>query len=204
MLRRDVLGKGWVHIVEQTGEDAEVAHGARVRCLPIPYYDDTDARLVRRVLTAQPRHSKVFEHAVLRLGVQLPLFVARQRPLERLGTFSRTNQRDRVTERERYVPQDEQTDAKDRAVRTEASFDRYVRLVFSGRRSVRARGLIPRVAYTGFVPAANARSPLNGLGKRLDKGAQWEHRQYARAMLAMFGRGMPMAAGAFGEGVLHR
>ena len=50
----------------------------------------------------------------------------------------------------------------------------------------------------------NAWSLMNWLQKRLDISAQWEHRQYALAILDIYRRVMPVTAAAFEEYVLSR
>ena len=104
MQKRDVLDKGWVQIEEQMGGDAAVIRGARICYQSTPLSPDADERLIRRLLTTHPRHNTVFEHAVFRLGVKCPLFVARQWLRHRIGTFNEKSLRYCAAEREYYVP----------------------------------------------------------------------------------------------------
>ena len=49
--------------------------------------------------------------------------------------------------------------------------------------------MLGTAVYTEFIWTVNAWSLMNWLDKRLDTGAQWEHRQYAEAALAHLSRG---------------
>lgn len=202
MQRRDVLDKGWIALEEQMGGDPAVIRGARICYRSTPRTETSDARLIRRLLAATPRHNTVFEHAVFRFAVKAPLFVARQWLRHRMGTFNEVSLRYCVAEREYYVPQGEAgTDAY--VAHMEASFDLYERLLASGWPPERARGVLGLAVYTEFIWTVNAWSLMNWLEKRLDKAAQWEHRQYAMAALDLFYEAMPVTATAFKEAVLH-
>ena len=73
----------------------------------------------------------------------------------------------------------------------------------AGWRKEQARGVLGTAIYTEFIWTVNAWSLMNWLTKRLDKGAQWEHRQYALAALAIWREVMPVTAEAFGQGMLR-
>lgn len=86
----------------------------------------------------------------------------------------------------------------------ERSFDVYERLRAAGWRKERARGVLGTAVYTEFIWTVNAWSLMNWLNKRHHKSAQWEHRQYAEAVLRIFEKVMPITAGAFVDYVLKR
>jgi len=103
-----------------------------------------------------------------------------------------------------YVPKSLEGETRDAYVaHMEVSFDLYERLVRSGVRREQARGILGTAVYTQFVWTVNAWSLMNWLQKRLDKRAQWEHREYARAILSLFETTMPITSDAFKEYVLH-
>ena len=153
-------------------------------------------------MAADPKHNTVFEHAVMRFAVKSPLFVARQWLRHRIGTFNERSLRYCVADREYYVPADEGAGVDAYRDHMEASFDLYQRLLALGWRPERARGVLGTAVYTEFVWTVNAWSLMNWLHKRLDKGAQWEHRQYARAVLEMLGQAMPVTCAAFRTSIL--
>jgi thymidylate synthase (FAD) len=200
--RRNVLDKGWVQIEALMGGDDAVIAGARI-CYQSQAQDaQADARLIQRLMASRPRHNTVFEHAVFRLRARCPLFVARQWLRHRIGTFNEKSLRYCVAERAYYVPDAEASQRRDYVAHMEASFDLYERLVAQGWKRERARGVLGMAVYTEFIWTVNAWSLMNWLEKRLDKSAQWEHRQYAAAVLEMFRELMPITASAFEEGVL--
>ncbi len=204
VLRRNVLDKGWVELEEQMGGDAAVVRGARICYQSTPRAADADERLIRRLISAQPRHNTVFEHAVFRLGVKCPLFVARQWLRHRMGTFNEKSLRYCVADREYFVPEGEPAAQAAYVAHMERSFDLYEQLLASGWTRERARGVIGLAAYTEFIWTVNAWSLMNWLEKRLDKAAQWEHRQYAEAVLDLYTEAMPITATAFTKEVLRR
>ena len=186
------------------GGDAAVIRGARICYQSTPLSPDADERLIRRLLSTHPRHNTVFEHAVFRLGVKCPIFVARQWLRHRIGTFNEKSLRYCAAEREYYVPAGEAPELDAYRAQIEAAFDLYERLLAAGWKRERARGVLPMAAYTEFVWTVNAWSLMNWLEKRLHKSAQWEHRQYAEAVLSLYSEAMPITAAAFREGVLGR
>ena len=203
-----MLDKGWVQIEDLMGGDDAVVRGARICYQSVARTPEADARLIHRLMASDPKHNTVFEHATFRIACKCPLFVARQWLRHRIGTFNEKSLRYCAADREYYVPSGEdggQCPQTDEYVRhMEACFDLYERLVEIGWRRERARGVLGMAVYTEFIWTVNAWSLMNWLQKRLDKSAQWEHRQYASAVLGMFRQVMPITAKAFEECVLGR
>ena len=201
--RRSVLDKGWVELEEHIGGDAAVTRGARICYQSTARNPQADVRLIRRLLSSEPRHNTVFEHAVFRFFVKCPLFVARQWMRHRIGTFNEKSLRYCVADREYYVPQGlAKTDAYVQHMK--ASFDLYEQLVAAGWKREQARGVLGTAVYTQFIWTVNAWSLMNWLQKRIAPSAQWEHRQYAEAILGIYREVMPVTGGAFAELVLGR
>lgn len=189
------------------GGDAAVIRGARICYQSEPKGANSDTRLIRRLMSSQPAHNTVFEHAVFRFGVKCPIFVARQWLRHRIGTFNEKSLRYCLAQREYYVPPDAEVDPACREAyvqHMEASFDLYDRLIASGWRRERARGVLGTALYTEFIWTVNAWSLMNWLSKRLDPAAQWEHCQYALAVLAIFRESMPITAAAYESAVLTK
>lgn len=202
--RLPVLDKGWVQLEEHMGGDAAVIRGARICYQSAACTPGADARLIRHLMGSEPKHNTVFEHAVFRFGVKCPLLVARQWMRHRIASYNERSLRFCIAEREYYVPEGDlpQVDAYIRHM--EASFDLYQQLISSGWKRERARGVLGTAVYTEFIWTVNAWSLMNWLHKRLDPSAQWEHRQYAEAILRIYGEIMPITASAFKELVLKR
>ncbi len=201
---RTVLDRGWIRLEDMMGGDGAVVRGARICYQSEGTSPDADARLIRRLVSSRPAHNTVFEHAVFRFGVKCPLFVGRQWMRHRIGSYNERSLRYCLADREYYVPagHPEQQEAYVRHM--EASFDLYEQLVAAGWKREQARGVLGLAVYTEFIWTVNAWSLMNWLEKRLDRGAQWEHRQYAKAALDIFCEVMPITATAFKEAVLAR
>jgi thymidylate synthase (FAD) len=204
LLRLPVLDKGWIQLEEWMGGDAAVIRGARICYQSEAKTPGADERLIRRLMASEPKHNTVFEHAVFRFGVKCPLFVARQWMRHRICSFNEKSLRYCLAEREYYVPQGELPEKEAYIQHMEASFDLYERLVQAGWKREQARAVLGTAVYTEFIWTVNAWSLMNWLHKRLDPGAQWEHRQYAEAALEIFSQIMPITAAAFKESVLKR
>lgn len=201
-LRETVLDKGWLQLEEMMGGDAAVIRGARICYQSTARSSQADIRLIERLMSSTPKHNTVFEHAVFRFGVKCPLFVARQWMRHRICTFNEKSLRYCIASREYYVP--EREDGRDvYLAHMESSFDLYENLVAQGWPKEQARGVLGTAVYTEFIWTVNAWSLMNWLEKRLDKGAQAEHRAYAEAALRMFEQAMPVTGKAFKQSVLH-
>jgi len=196
-----VLDKGWVQLEEMMGGDEAVIRGARICYQSTSSSPQADERLIGRLMRSEPKHNTVFEHAVFRFGVKCPIFVARQWLRHRIGTFNERSLRYCIAEREYYIPAERAIlDAYQEHM--ERSFDLYQRLLEAGWRREQARGVLGTSVYTEFIWTVNAWSLMNWLSKRYHKSAQWEHRQYADAILGIFEEAMPITASAFEEYVL--
>lgn len=204
MTTRAVLDKGWIRLEDAMGGDAAVVRGARICYQSEGGNPEADARLIQRLMASRPAHNTVFEHAVFRFGVKCPLFVARQWMRHRICSFNERSLRYCLADREYYIPEGHPEEREAYVQHMEASFDLYEQLVAAGWKREQARGVLGMAVYTEFIWTVNAWSLMNWLEKRLDRGAQWEHRQYAEAALTIFSEVMPVTAGAFQKAVLGR
>lgn len=73
----------------------------------------------------------------------------------------------------------------------------YSSLVSHGIKREQARIVLGTAFYTEFLWTVNTWSLVNYLRKRLGKSAQWEHREYASAVLKLFHQAMPITSEAF-------
>lgn len=197
-----VLDKGFIELEEWMGGDAAVIRAARICYQSTAKSPDADERLIHKLLRSEPKHNTVFEHAVFRWHVKCPIFVARQWMRHRIASYQELSLRYCIAKREYYVPADVPESEAYRA-HMEASFDLYERLIAAGWRKEQARAVLGTGVYTEFIWTVNAWSFMNWLTKRLDKAAQWEHRQYALAAFQIWREVMPVTAAAFVEGILH-
>ena len=204
-LRMPVLDHGWVQLEDVMGGDSAVIRGARICYQSTARTPAADVRLIRRLMASEPKHNTVFEHAVFRFGVKCPLFVARQWMRHRICSFNEKSLRYCIASREYYVPSGHPSGETSRYVeQLESAFDLYEAMVKAGWKREQARGVLGMAVYTEFIWTVNAWSLMNWLSKRLDKGAQWEHRQYALGVIDLYRKAMPVTALAFEEYVLKR
>jgi len=203
-IRKSVLDKGWVQLEDLMGGDEAVIRGARICYQSVASSPDADVRLIRRLMASEPKHNTVFEHAVFRFGAKCPIFVARQWLRHRIGSFNERSLRYCLAERDYYMPETAAAGREAYVRHMEASFDLYEALVADGWKREQARGVLGLAVYTEFIWTVNAWSLMNWLEKRLDKAAQWEHREYAKAVLEIYRQVMPVTASAFEESVLRR
>jgi len=199
MIKRNVLDKGWVQLEEMMGGDNACVTAARICYQSEGGSPEADKKLINRLIKAH--HNTPFEHAVFRFRVKAPIFVTRQLMRHRLCSFCEKSLRYCVADREYYTPANIDTD--DYREHMERSFDVYESLVNSGWKREQARGILGTCVYTEFVWTINAWSLINWMHKRCNKAAQWEHRQYALAVLEMFKEVMPITAEAFEKHILQ-
>ena len=117
--------------------------------------------------------------------------------MHRIGSFNEKSLRYCVATPEYYIPTSSVGAYAEYINAIKDVFDVYEELVALGWKKEQARGILPLATYTEFIWTVNAWSLMNWLTKRLDKRAQWEHRQYAEAVLVMFEEVMPITAKAF-------
>lgn len=216
-----VLDHGQVLLVDHMASDQKVTGAARVSTGKGPEYTskgaEADERLIRYLMVH--RHGTPFEHAVFQFFVKAPIFVAREWQRHRIASYNEQSGRYSEFQPEFYVPGHVRTPDpanKQSSVRVEVTegadtrdalflmgdqmgdnFDLYGRLLRLGMAREMARIVLPLSLYTSFWFTVNARSLLNFLALRNHDAAQWEIRQYAEIIEAMFAEVMPLTHAAF-------
>lgn len=217
---KKVLDRGAIELRESMGGDYSVVEAARICTQIESHSEEADRKLIEHCMSADPVHNTVFEHVVMTWYVKCPLFVARQWLRHRIGSFCEKSLRFCAADREFFLPGvppevvdkvicsptdlasycEEDLITQDQigaALAMASAFDTYDWLVRIGWKPEQARIVIPVAIYTEFIWTVNAWSFMNWLYKRLDKAAQWEHRQYALAALAISHKIMPTTIEAF-------
>lgn len=212
-----VLDHGFVRLVDFMGGDGAVVQAARVSYGQGSKGEEKDRRLIRYLIIHD--HGTPFEMAVFKFHVKAPIFVARQWFRHRIGSFNEISGRYTVYDdtefylpgvlrkpskenRQASVPATFENEAHLRTLMEQAirqSFAAYQALLEAGVARELARIVVPLATYTQFYWGVNARSLMNFLRLRLAPDAQWEIRQYARAVWNMFQDRMPWTAEAFLE-----
>ena len=190
-----VLDNGFARLVDFVGGDRSAATSARISTMTKGDEKD-DAKLVRYLIKMQ--HGTPFEHSYFTFYIKCPLLVARQWFRHRISSYNEMSMRYVLADRDYYVPADLSDSQREMYVAAvENSFDTYEELVQDELRKELARGVLPVSTYTQFCWTVNARALMNFLELRLDVAAQYEIRQYAKALHGFFQEKMPYTAQAF-------
>jgi thymidylate synthase (FAD) len=198
-----ILDNGYVNLVDSMGGDKAVIESARRCYMSEPQGADADAKLIRHLIKKD--HGTPFEHAYFRFDVKCPIFVARQWIRHRIGTYNEMSLRYCLAKRDFYTPASLEGEALEKYRRSvNDAFDAYESMVSSGIKREQARGVLPLSIYTLFYWTVNARSLMNFLKLRLDRGAQPEIREYAKALFLIFKESMPVTAEAFEEKIMPK
>lgn len=196
-----VLDKGSVELLDVMGYDWSPIEAARVS-YGGDKYEDEEKNLKLLEYLYQNEHLSTLEHIVFKFRVKAPIFVLRQwlrhrmsSPAERSGRYSKFD------EGEYYVPDKmrvQDTVNKQGSIEDEkgllehykgqikehsqVSYVLYQEMIQSGIAKELARIILPLNFYSEIIWTVNMRSLFNFLKQRLDEHAQWEIRQYAKAI----------------------
>lgn len=217
-----VLDYGEVELVSANASDLSVVAAARVSH-GVEYANaskgpQSDERLIRYLM--EHDHGTPFEHNLFTFYVKAPIFVVREWHRHRVGwSYNEVSGRYTELPEEYYVPVRIRVAApKNRqgsvplpeadwlleglasyeiTSQSMAAHATYRRLLEAGVARELARLVLPLNTYTAFYATCNARSLMHFLRLRQAEDAQWEIRQYADAMAAIFAETMPITARAF-------
>jgi thymidylate synthase (FAD) len=169
----------------------------------------------------QKRHGTPFEHNFFKFHVRAPIFVFREWHRHRIGiSINEESARYSPLAGDFYIPEGDAWRAqvgKPGAYRFEViddleriawaadkmesvykhAYDTYVELMEAGFAKEIARAVLPVGIYSQMIWTCNARSLMAFLSLRNDKNAQWEIRQYAKAMEQIFYEVMPITCDEF-------
>lgn len=79
--------EGWVELLGKMGGDAVVTEAARICYQSVAKDPDADRRLILRLMTSEPKHNTVFEHAVFSFRVTCPTLIAQRWLRHPFGAF---------------------------------------------------------------------------------------------------------------------
>lgn len=197
-----VLDKGFVRVVETMGGDTSIVQAARVSYGAGTKSVREDKKLIEYLLRNE--HLSPFEMAEIKVHVKAPIFVARQWVRHRTASWNEVSARYSEVPDEFYVPAPEAvaTQAKTNkqgrgeplgprdtdAARTmieggsKRAFNTYKCLLSLGVARELARSVLPVNFYTEWYWKVDLRNLLHFLDLRLDPHAQYEIREYAKAL----------------------
>lgn len=213
-----VLDKGFVRLDNSMADDLSVVNSARVSFGKRKEdMDDADEGLIRFLM--RESHGTPFEHNAFKFHIKAPIFVVREWQRHRIGSFNEMSGRYMELPREWYVPK-----VQDVRVRVgkpgnyvysqahaqpagefirmlekqcSTSYDAYLYALSMGIAPEQARCFLHVNHYTEQYWTVNARSLMNFINLRNAPTAQWEIRQYARAVEVFFSEMMPHTWKAF-------
>jgi len=201
-----VLDHGFVRVVGYDGNDSAIVQSARVSYGEGTKTVSEDTALIRYLM--RNRHTSPFESCTIRFHVKLPIFVARQWMRHRTGSFNEVSGRYSIMPEATHLPEPEdlarqsdtnrqgRTGAYDPSVIAEIRAAMSAAAVFTRTRyntliqkfdlaRETAREVLPLSTYTEFYWRTDLHNLLHFLELRLDSHAQFEIREYARAICSL-------------------
>lgn len=204
----DPLGDGVseVRLIQKTGGDLSVVNSARVSYAKrVDEVSERDKKLIAYL--ADHDHGTPMEHNILTFEIKAPIFVFREWHRHRVGwSYNEWSMRylegGKDIDIECYVPKERRRQAKVNKQASGESFENqeltdviinsyvmsvvsYKKLIAGGLAKELARSVLPVGMYSAMWASCNLRSLLHFLKLRLSADAQWEIRQYAKALLKL-------------------
>lgn len=193
-------GQGWIGLIDHLGTEATIVNAARVSFGKLKKEMDARDITLLEYLIAN-RHTSPLEHVVFTFSIHCPLFVRGQWHRHRTWSYNEISRRYTEIDLEFYTPvalrrqaesnrqasfADENFD--DAALRAEIaehnrkSLALYEHLLQSGVCREQARGVLPQNMMVTFWGTVDLSNLLHFLELRDSEHAQWEIREYARAI----------------------
>lgn len=174
-----------LQLLDHCGSDLSVANAARVS---YGRHNDTETESDSRLLSflLDKKHETPFEQTFLQFYVKAPIFVIRQWMRHRVGvSYNEKSARYTVMKQEFYTPQCDEL-LREHYQELYAQCSRtYELLLAKNMPREQARCVLPVSVYSQFVFSCNLRSLFHFIELRGAQDAQWEIRQYAKALLKL-------------------
>lgn len=215
-----VLDHGFVGLIDHMGSDSAIVQAARVSYGAGTKQVQDDRNLIRYLMRHE--HTTPFEMCAVKFHIKLPIFVMRQLVRHRTASMNEYSARYSVLTDEFYIPaleQLQQQSSTNKQGREEGGFDDVDREQYQdvisatfdmsykayefllgeddGLARELARTVLPVGGYTECYWMANLKNFLHMARLRMDPHAQWEIREFARAMYELAKPLFPEACQAF-------
>lgn len=199
------------------GTDTSVVQAARVSYGQGTKTPEEDARLVKYLM--KNKHSSPFEMCEIKLHVRVPIFIARQWHRHRTASINEISGRYTELKPEVYIPNLEHMCGQSRDNRqgreeplpvttswdiqqamyehTNNTFYLYQTFIDAGLSRELARIIVPLNTYTEFYWKIDLHNLFHFLTLRYDHHAQWEIRQYAKAIMDIVASWVPISYNAY-------
>jgi len=214
-MKKQVLDKGFVEVIDSLGSDLTVVNSARVSFgKRKEVYDKSDRALVK--FLAKHKHFSPFRHMMVQFHLKAPEFVMRQWYKHVVGaeTTSSYPTKDHAWNEisgrytpvsDYYIPEVWRKQSEDNKQASEGELDDlqqkrmthlyeryllevervYETMVKSGMAKEQARVVLPLSQYTEAYWTASFQAIMNFIDLRDEKTAQWEIQQYAKCLKEM-------------------
>ena len=211
-MKKQVLNKGFVEVIDSLGTDLTVVNSARVSFgKRKETYDKSDRALVRYL--AKHKHFSPFRHMVVQFHLKAPEFVMRQwyKHVVGIETTSSYPTKDHAWNEisgrytpvsDYYIPEIWRKQSQDNKQASEGELDKlqqkrmshlyerylfevervYDTMVDAGMAKEQARVVLPLSQYTEVYWTASFQAIMNFIDLRDEKTAQWEIQQYAKCL----------------------
>lgn len=212
-----ILDKGFVRLIDYMGNDERIVQAARVSYQSEGKTKEQDEKLIHYLM--KNRHTSPFEQVVFVFHLRMPIFVARQWVRHRTARMNEVSGRYTVLSDECYVPDNiceqshsnkqgrEHPLSEDMTKMIKESLDNNQKLQASlyhtylelGVARELARINLPLSTYTEFYWQMDLHNLFHFLKLRLGLNAQYEIREYAKAIAGIIQNICPIAWDAFKE-----
>ena len=208
-------GQGWVGLIDTLGTESTIVNAARVSFGKIKTdMDERDVKLLHYLI--DNRHTSPLEHIVFTFSVHCPLFVRGQWHRHRTWSYNEISRRYTEIDIEFYTPPKLRRQAEnnrqascadpdfdDTALRelidrqNKASYEAYEKLLAAGVCREQARGVLSQNMMVTFWGTVDLSNLLHFLELRDSDHAQWEIREYAKAIKKLIKPVIPHVAQYF-------
>ena len=193
-------GQGWVGLIDTLGTESTIVNAARVSFGKIKQeMDDRDVGLLNYLI--ENRHTSPLEHIVFTFSIHCPLFIRGQWHRHRTWSYNEISRRYTEIDMEFYTPEHlrRQAETNRQASVEDVNFDDaalremirkqntdslklYNDLLEAGVCREQARGVLPQNMMVTFWGTVDLNNLLHFLELRDSEHAQWELREYAKAI----------------------
>lgn len=193
-------GQGWVGLIDTLGSETTIVNAARVSFGKIKSeMDDRDVGLLNYLI--ENRHTSPLEHIVFTFSIHCPLFIRGQWHRHRTWSYNEISRRYTEIDMQFYTPTKlrrqaetnrqasvEDPDFDDAKLvelirkQNEDSLKLYENLLAAGVCREQARGVLPQNMMVTFWGTVDLNNLLHFLELRDSDHAQWEIREYAKAI----------------------
>jgi thymidylate synthase (FAD) len=207
-----ILDYGELVLLDTMGSDQSIVDAAR-----ISYSNNTKVSSTEKLINYLMRHHHwgPFEMGEMLFYIKAPIFVFRQLIRHRTASVNEVSGRYSILTDDVYNPRELRLQSKDNKqgssntkVKSEigsydVAYTEYLSLINNDVAREQARMVLPLATYSEMYWKCDLRNIFNFLKLRLDQHAQYEIREYAKAMAKLVEQRFPLSYAAFEKYVLN-